>query len=323
MLLAADSPDDAVLHHAQQLCLQRERHLGQLVEEERAVVGDLEQSDLVAIGAGERPLLVTEHLRLEQMFRHGGAVQWHEWGLRPAAVSMNELGDELFPGAALSHEHDRRIGHGDLSRQIDHAAECRRRAKQSHTIAIAVLLEQRRARLLALAIRADRVGGASDEHLEMRAREGLGQIIPGTHAQGFDARVHAGVARHHHDDRLGARCQHRLQDLHAGHGSHVEIHEHNVVLRAPHHLDGFVAATAYRDVIAIHLQHAGASIAKRAVVIDYEHADARAEIDWHGTLIVRADCRIRGWPVGGYVSGIGGEFSWVRTRVVAHYAVVG
>ena len=63
-LLAADAPNDAVLEHAQQLRLQRQRHLGEFVEEERAAVRDLEQAGLVAVRAGEGALPVTEQLRL-------------------------------------------------------------------------------------------------------------------------------------------------------------------------------------------------------------------------------------------------------------------
>ena len=78
LLLAADAAHDAVLHDAQELRLERQRHLGELVEEERAVVRDLEETDLVAVGARERALPVTEHLGLEQVLGHRGAVDRHQ-----------------------------------------------------------------------------------------------------------------------------------------------------------------------------------------------------------------------------------------------------
>src|SRR5438309_2117128 len=64
LLLASHAPNHAVLDDAEQLCLKRKAHFGELVQEERASVGYLQQSDLVPIGAGERTLAVTEHLRL-------------------------------------------------------------------------------------------------------------------------------------------------------------------------------------------------------------------------------------------------------------------
>src|SRR5882757_6970060 len=72
--LTANPSNDAILDDAQQLCLQRQRHFRQLVEEERSVVRYLEQPNLVAIGAGECTLAMAEHFRLEQLFRHRGAV---------------------------------------------------------------------------------------------------------------------------------------------------------------------------------------------------------------------------------------------------------
>ncbi len=44
----ADAPHDAIVEHAQQLGLQRGRHLTDFVEQERAVFGLLEQTGLLA-----------------------------------------------------------------------------------------------------------------------------------------------------------------------------------------------------------------------------------------------------------------------------------
>src|SRR6185312_5332892 len=45
LLLAADTAHDTVLDHPKQLGLQRQRHLRELVEEERSRVRDLEETD--------------------------------------------------------------------------------------------------------------------------------------------------------------------------------------------------------------------------------------------------------------------------------------
>jgi len=47
-LLAADARELAVLEHVQELGLQPQRHLADLVEEERALVGRLELAGLLA-----------------------------------------------------------------------------------------------------------------------------------------------------------------------------------------------------------------------------------------------------------------------------------
>jgi hypothetical protein len=60
--LTAHSPKYTVLEHAQQLRLETQGHFGDLVEEKRALVRDLEESWLVSVGARECALAVAEHL---------------------------------------------------------------------------------------------------------------------------------------------------------------------------------------------------------------------------------------------------------------------
>ncbi len=56
-----------VLQHPQHLGLGLEAHVADLVEEDRAAVGLHELADLAPVGAGERALLVTEELGLDQL----------------------------------------------------------------------------------------------------------------------------------------------------------------------------------------------------------------------------------------------------------------
>src|SRR5438093_1441245 len=61
--LAAPHPLDlALLHRAQDLRLQREAHVGDLVEEQGTAPGLLEATDLACDGARKRALFVTEQL---------------------------------------------------------------------------------------------------------------------------------------------------------------------------------------------------------------------------------------------------------------------
>ena len=62
VLRVAEAPDVLLLQHAQELHLQVERQLADLVEEERAAVGLLEEAAPVGDGVGERALLVAEEL---------------------------------------------------------------------------------------------------------------------------------------------------------------------------------------------------------------------------------------------------------------------
>src|SRR5215475_15049419 len=60
VVLAAEPRELAVLEHLQQLGLQRDAHIADLVEEDRALAGELELSRLVLDRAGERAAIVSE-----------------------------------------------------------------------------------------------------------------------------------------------------------------------------------------------------------------------------------------------------------------------
>ena len=68
-LRRADRPHLALLQHAQELDLQRHRHVADLVQEQRAAVGRLEQALVRLHGAGERAPRVAEQLGLEEIGR--------------------------------------------------------------------------------------------------------------------------------------------------------------------------------------------------------------------------------------------------------------
>src|SRR5688500_16530976 len=65
LCLAANAPYDSILKDSQHLRLERHRHLGELVEEQRTAVGHLEEAHLLTISPGECSFAVAEHLRLE------------------------------------------------------------------------------------------------------------------------------------------------------------------------------------------------------------------------------------------------------------------
>ena len=68
---AADAFDLVLLEDAEQLGLGLQGQLADLVQEERAAVGQLEAADAPGDGAGERPLLVAEELALDEAPRGG------------------------------------------------------------------------------------------------------------------------------------------------------------------------------------------------------------------------------------------------------------
>ena len=78
VVLAAEPRELTVLEHLQQLGLQRRAHLADFVQEQRAVIGELELARLVLYRARERPAFEAEQLRLEQFGRQCRAIHFHE-----------------------------------------------------------------------------------------------------------------------------------------------------------------------------------------------------------------------------------------------------
>jgi hypothetical protein len=117
---AADARDLAVLEDAQELGLHRERQLRELVEKERAPVGDFEQARFGLDRAGERPALVAEQLTLEEVLGEGGAVEAHVRRRGARRPPVDRVGDDVFAGARLAEEHDRQVA---LGHEVDDAVE--------------------------------------------------------------------------------------------------------------------------------------------------------------------------------------------------------
>ena len=110
--VAAEREDLARLQDAQELRLRLERHVADLVEEERPAVGELDEARLVAVGAAEGAAPVAEELALEQVVRDGGAVDGLEAPAPPRDAVQLARGD-LLARARLAEEHARELRRRD------------------------------------------------------------------------------------------------------------------------------------------------------------------------------------------------------------------
>ena len=113
-LLAAEPLEAAVLEDAQQLGLRHERQVADLVEEQRAVVGELHAPRLAIVRAGERALLVAEDFRLEQRVGQRRAVDGLEVLAAAPAQLVNHPRDDFLAraGGAEDQHRDVRLGGG-------------------------------------------------------------------------------------------------------------------------------------------------------------------------------------------------------------------
>jgi len=113
-----------LLEHAEQRRLRRKRQIADLVEEERASSGCLDQALPVAIGAREGAAPVTEQLALDQLLGERTAVQRHERARAPGEP-VERAGQNLFAGSGLASQEHRHARGGDGRPSRQHLGEAR------------------------------------------------------------------------------------------------------------------------------------------------------------------------------------------------------
>ena len=111
---AADPLDGALLQRPQEHHLRLRGQLADLVEEERALVGQLEAADPPPRRAGEGALLVAEQLAGDDAGGEGGAVDGDEQPLPARAELVDRPRDQLLARAGLAEDQHGAVGRGDL-----------------------------------------------------------------------------------------------------------------------------------------------------------------------------------------------------------------
>ena len=97
--------------------LHLEAHLADFVQEDGALMRELQAPDLVAIGAGEAAFRVTEELGPQQAFGDRTAVDGDEGPMRARRVRVDELRDQIFADAALARNQHLGVAGGGARRQ--------------------------------------------------------------------------------------------------------------------------------------------------------------------------------------------------------------
>ena len=190
--IAADPVELAVRQHPQQARLHVERHIADLVEEQRAAVGLFKASLTDLVRTGEGAFLVAKQLRLDQVFGDGCHVQGDERRLGARAVAVQRMRHQLFAGAgfAVDQHADRRTREpADDAKYVLH----RRRFADDVRRRIAGRLAAHR--LLLLLIMAD---GALDQRHCFVDVERLRQVVEGPLLIGADGGVQ--IRMRGHDD---------------------------------------------------------------------------------------------------------------------------
>ena len=217
--MAAHAIELPVRQHAQQACLQVERHVADFVEEQRAVLGLFEAALAGRLRAGERAAFMTEQFGFEQVLRNRRGVQRDERSVRARAVPVQRPRDELLAGARFAGDQH---GRGRMRQAADRAEHVLHRGRLAeHLGRLGDALVLRRAAAQAFL---DRAANQLDRLVDV---ERLREIFERAALERRDGTVEIGERRHDDDGQARQPLVHRLQQLEARAARHPDVgHEH-------------------------------------------------------------------------------------------------
>jgi hypothetical protein len=120
-----------LLQDAEQLALQRRRHVADFVEEDRAPLSRLEQPRMIGSSVGECAAAMAEELALEQRLGDRRAVHREERPGRAWAAPVERPCQQLLARTALPDEQDRRIARRRAIDELHHRTHGRGHGQDS------------------------------------------------------------------------------------------------------------------------------------------------------------------------------------------------
>ena len=260
----AHGPHLALLQHAQQFRLQRQRHVADFVQKQGSAACALQQTLVVVGGAGECAFAVSEQFRFEQRLRYRGAVYGDEGRGGARAGAMDRACEQFLAGAARAVDEDACVGLGHQPRAAEHILH--RRAGGDDAAAPIIV---RRARSS---------GGDARRQLQRLCDllqqglivEGLGQKTEYA-AFGRGHRFRYGAVRRKNDHRKRRRnIMDGFEQGHAVHAVHLQIGDHELGARRGQGGQGAFAAFHRLYRVARCVQTHGHQLEDVRVVVDQQ-----------------------------------------------------
>ncbi|MNT30385.1 hypothetical protein D3C72_1661750 [compost metagenome] len=119
-LAAPDTLQLAILDNAQQLFLNQHRRGSEFIKEQRPTVSAFETPWMTFLRTGKGARLMAEQLRIEQIFVQRRAVKRDERAVPSSGKIVQAIGDQLFPGPALTDNQHRFIERGEARNLLQH-----------------------------------------------------------------------------------------------------------------------------------------------------------------------------------------------------------
>ena len=231
----ADAAEGLVLEETEQLGLAAGGEIADLVEHDRAAVGELEQPLLLLPGVGEGAPLVAEQLALQELVRQRRAIDGDEELGRSAARGMDGSRHDLLARSALALDQDGGLARGEPR---DRVANLRDRARVPDE---AVRLGGARD---AGAPPPRRPGERPGHHVVERLHgEGLHEKVGRAELHRLDRQAHGPVRGHHDHRQIRMERQAAPQRLDAVDAAQPDVEEHQIGADGADQLDGLARPT--------------------------------------------------------------------------------
>ena len=202
---AADAGEGLVNQHAQNLALGFQRHVGNFIQIERAVMRQFEQAGLArALG-----IFHAEQFHLDALRRHGGAVDGDKGVARAAGARMDQSRRHFFSRARGAGNQHAAVGRGDF---VNQGAQLRDAGGLAHQFAVIAGLQFQ---FLHFALEA---GGFQRPFHHMQqpiGLEGFFDKIIGALLDRGDCRFDGAMARNHHHRQIGLFALEHVKHLDA------------------------------------------------------------------------------------------------------------
>src|SRR5580698_8526154 len=252
-----------ILEDVEKLGLEVRAHLGDFVEEDRALVGEFAFTGLGAVSSGEGALFESEEFRFEEFAGESGAVHFDEGLVAALGAKVNHARDDFFADAAFTADEDGNIDRRDLQNLLADANHLRAGSEEAEILGdlIAVIAE----RLLFLA-------RLEHRSIKIALFERLGEVIVSADANRLDDGADFVGAAQHDDVEAAIELKKFAQDVDAVHlwHQHVENDEIGAIAVADLGERFFAGANGF-DIESVNLEQSLKILANARFVVHHEN----------------------------------------------------
>ena len=240
----ADALELALLQRAQQFRLQRERHQGDFVDEQRAAVGEFEAADARVHGAREGALRVPEEFGLGERLGNRGGVEGHEPLIAPGAVVVDRARDQFLACPRFALDQDRAVHRGH---EFERGEDLLHGHALTDNAIEAVPVAKLRAQFRVLLFEAPLLEPGRQDARQLGELERLDEEVDGAALHGRDGLGHPTESRHHHREDVRIPREGRVEDLHPVGVGQAQVDDQGVVGKRLESFKGFGAVGRLRD----------------------------------------------------------------------------